>query len=352
LEKERKAVVNKATKTMKAAVVHSFGQPLCIEEVAIPEVGPNDVLMKVEASGVCHTDLHTVNGDWPNKPRLPLIPGHEGVGFVAAVGNNVSHIKEGDRIGVPWLYSACGHCEDCRTGWETLCPTQKNCGYSVNGCFAEYVLADPTFVGHLPKNLEFGPAAPLLCAGVTVYKGLKETEVRPGQWVVISGIGGLGHMAIQYAKAMGMHSVAVDVRPEKLQLAKSLGADLLINAAEEEPVAAIHREIGGAHGVLVLAAAPKAFAQAVHMVRSRGTVVLVALPPADFPLPIVDTVMKRITVRGSIVGTRQDLEEALQFAGEGKVSSHFSWDRLEGINEIFDRLKQGTIDGRVVMQMD
>lgn len=344
--------MSKTKKTMKAAVVHSFGQPLTIEEVEIPEVGPDQILMKVEACGVCHTDLHAVSGDWPVKPRLPLIPGHEGVGFVAAAGRNVKTVKEGDRVGVPWLYTACGHCEHCRTGWETLCPKQENCGYSVHGGFAEYVLADPKFVGHLPDNLEFGPAAPLLCAGVTVYKGLKETEVRPGQCVVISGIGGLGHMAIQYAKAMGMGVVAVDIRPEKLELAKKLGADLLINAAEEDPVAAIQRKVGGAHGALVVAVAPRAFAQAVRMVRPRGTVALIALPPGDFPLPIVETILKRITVRGSIVGTRQDLVEALQFAGEGKVAAHFSWERLEDINSIFTRLKEGTIDGRVVMRMD
>ena len=339
-------------KTMKAAVVRAFGQPLIIDEVPIPEVGPDQVLMKVEASGVCHTDLHAANGDWPVKPTLPLIPGHEGVGFVAAVGRNVKNVKEGDRIGVPWLYTACGCCEHCRTGWETLCTSQQNAGYSVNGGFAQYVVADPNYIGHLPKTLEFGPAAPVLCAGVTVYKGLKETEVRPGEWVVVSGIGGLGHMAVQYAKAMGMHCVAVDIRPEKLQLAKSLGADLLINAAEEDPVTTVQREIGGAHGALVVAVSPKAFSQAIGMVRRRGTVALVALPPGDFPLPIFETVLKRITVRGSIVGTRQDLAEALQFAGEGKVTSHFTWEPIEAINSIFERLEHGKVDGRIVLRMN
>ena len=339
-------------KTMKAAVVRVFGQPLTIDEVEIPEVGPDQILMKVEASGVCHTDLHAANGDWPVKPQLPLIPGHEGVGFVAAVGKNVRSVKEGDRIGVPWLYTACGCCEHCRTGWETLCLSQQNAGYSVNGGFAQYVLADPKYVGHLPKNLEFGAAAPVLCAGVTVYKGLKETEVRPGEWVVISGIGGLGHMAVQYAKAMGMHVVAVDIRPEKLQLAKSLGADLLINAAEEDPATVVQREIGGAHGALVVAVSPKAFSQAIGMVRRRGTIALVALPPGTFPLPIFETVLKRLTIRGSIVGTRQDLAEALQFAGEGKVTTHFTWEPLEAINSIFERMERGAIDGRIVMRMN
>lgn len=208
-------------KTMKAAVVRAFGKPLTIEEVAIPDPGPGEILINYKATGVCHTDLHAATGDWPVKPNPPFIPGHEGAGYVAKIGAGVTGIKEGDRAGTPWLYTACGCCIPCRTGWETLCPSQKNSGYSVNGSFAEYGLADPKFVGRLPDNLDFGPAAPVLCAGVTVYKGLKETEVRPGEWVVISGIGGLGHMAVQYAKAMGMHVVAADIFDDKLALAKN-----------------------------------------------------------------------------------------------------------------------------------
>jgi propanol-preferring alcohol dehydrogenase len=338
-------------KKMKAAVVTAFNKPLSIEEVPVPEVGRGQILMKVEASGVCHTDLHAARGDWPVKPSLPFIPGHEGVGVVAAVGAGVSGVREGDRIGVPWLYTACGRCPYCRTGWETLCHDQQNTGYSVNGGFAEYVLADPAYVGHLPKGLDFGAAAPVLCAGVTVYKGLKETEVRPGEWVAISGIGGLGHMAVQYAKAMGMHCAAVDIHPEKLELARSLGADIVVNAREEDPGAALQKAVGGMHGVLVTAVTPKAFSQAIGMLRRRGTMALVGLPPGDFPLPIFETVLNRITVRGSIVGTRQDLVECLEFAGEGKVHAHFSWEPLDAINGIFERLEKETVDGRIVMQV-
>jgi alcohol dehydrogenase, propanol-preferring len=177
-------------KTMKAAVVRQFKQPLSIDEVAMPDVGQGQILVKIEASGVCHTDLHAADGDWPIKPDPPFIPGHEGVGIVAAAGAGVTTVKEGDRVGVPWLHSACGHCRQCLAGWETLCDLQKNTGYSVNGGFAEYVLADPNYVGHLPDRLDWEPAAPILCAGVTVYKGLKETDTKPGDTVVISGIGG------------------------------------------------------------------------------------------------------------------------------------------------------------------
>jgi propanol-preferring alcohol dehydrogenase len=336
---------------MKAAIVHEFGKPLVIEEVPVPEVPPGQVLVKVVASGVCHTDLHAADGDWPVKPSLPFIPGHEGVGYVAAVGAGVTHVKEGDRVGVPWLHTACGHCEHCITGWETLCDSQQMTGYTVNGGYAEYVLADPGYVGKLPDTLEFAPAAPVLCAGVTVYKGLKMLECKPGDWVAISGIGGLGHMAVQYAKAMGFHVIAVDVADEKLALAKTLGADVTLNAARVDPVAEIQKQIKGAHGILVTAVSRSAFGQALGMLHKRGTMSLVGLPPGDFGLPIFDVVLNAKTVRGSIVGTRKDLEEALAFAGEGKVKTHYSTDKIENINDIFGRMKAGHIDGRIVLNI-
>ncbi len=339
------------TKGMKAAVVRELGKPLVITEVPVPEPGHGQVLVRIAATGVCHTDLHAAQGDWPVKPQPPFIPGHEGVGMVAALGPGVTRLREGDRVGIPWLHAACGHCPHCLTGWETLCGTQQNTGYSVNGSFAEYALAEADFVGILPPGLDWGPAAPILCAGVTVYKGLKETEVRPGEWVAISGIGGLGHMAVQYAVAMGMRVAAVDIHDDKLDLARQLGAEIAINGKSGDPVGDIQRQLGGTHGALVTAVSPAAFAQAFGMLRPHGTMALVGLPPGSFALPIFDTVLKRITVRGSIVGTRQDLDEALAFAAAGKVAAHFSWDRLENINAIFDRMLQGGIDGRVVLDM-
>ncbi len=339
------------TNTMKAAVVHTLGSPLVIENVPVPEPGPEQILVRIAATGVCHTDLHAVKGDWPVRPTVPFIPGHEGVGTVAAVGRSVKRVKEGDRVGVPWLHTACGYCPHCRTGWETLCAAQKNTGYSINGSFAEYAVADPNYVGRLPAALDWGPAAPVLCAGVTVYKGLKETEVKPGEWVAVSGIGGLGHMAVQYAKAMGMHVAAIDVHADKLALATALGAEIAVNARETDPASELQARLGGVHGVLVTAVSPAAFAQAFGVLRSHGTMALVGLPAGSFDLPIFDTVLKRITVRGSIVGTRQDLEEALDFAGRGLVKAHFSWDSLENINAIFDRMERGGIDGRIVLRM-
>ena len=265
------------SKTMKAAVVKEFGKPLVIQEVPIPEPRDGEVLVKIEACGVCHTDLHAVDGDWPVKPNLKalgsggFIPGHEGVGFVVKVGKGVTHIKEGDAVGIPWLYSACGHCEHCMAGWETLCEKQDNGGYSVNGGFAEYAIADANYVGILQKDVNFLNIAPILCAGVTVYKGLKVTEARPGQWVAISGIGGLGHLAVQYAKAMGLNVAAIDVSDDKLELAKKYGAEVVANAktlGEQGTIKKIIEETnGGTHGVLVTAVHPIAFKQALGVVR-------------------------------------------------------------------------------------
>ena len=260
-------------------------------------------------------------------------------------------VKEGDRVGVPWLYSACGHCKHCLGGWETLCHDQQNTGYSVNGGFAEYAIADPNYVGHLPANVSFTDIAPILCAGVTVYKGLKMTDTKPGDWVVISGIGGLGHVAVQYAKAMGLNVAAVDVDDAKLDLARRLGATVTVNATTSNDAAAdIKAQTdGGAQGVLVTAVSPKAFEQAVNMTSRGATVALNGLPPGDFPLSIFDMVLNGTTVRGSIVGTRLDLQEALQFAADEKVKATVSVEPLENVNGIFQRMRDGQIEGRVVM---
>lgn len=339
-------------KTMKAAIVEKFGAPLVVREVPIPTPGPGQALVEIYASGVCHTDLHAVDGDWPVKPTLPFTPGHEGAGVVVGLGPGVTHLKEGDRVGIAWLHSACGHCVFCMSGWETLCPEQKNSGYSVDGSFAEYALASADYLGRIPKNLSFIDAAPILCAGVTTYKGLKQTEARPGEWVVISGAGGLGHVAIQYAKAMGLHVAAVDLGPEKLALARKLGAEITIDAATQDPAKEVQKQIGGAHGVLVTAVSPNAFKQAVGMLRRGGTCVLNGLPPGDFPVSIFDMVLNGYTLRGSIVGTRIDLEEALAFAAEGKVKATIETLPLDSINDVFSRLKKGKVNGRVVLQLN
>ncbi|MBH5370765.1 alcohol dehydrogenase AdhP [Bradyrhizobium glycinis] len=336
--------------TMKAAIVKQFGKPLVIEEVPVPQPGPGEVLVKVKACGVCHTDLHAASGDWPVKPVPPFIPGHEAAGIVAALGPGVKNLTVGDAVGVAWLHDACMSCEYCETGWETLCEHQHNTGYSVNGGFAEYVIASAAFAAKLPVTIDFATIAPILCAGVTTYKGLKETEAKPGEWVVISGIGGLGHVAIQYAKAMGLKVAGIDIAEDKLELARETGADLAVNALAANAVDKVLAATGGgAHGVLVTAVSTPAFAQALKMVRRKGTISLVGLPPGEFPTPIFDVVLKRITVRGSIVGTRRDLDEAIAFAADGKVKAEVTKVPLAGINDVFDRMKAGKIDGRMVL---
>ncbi len=336
---------------MHAAVVEQFGKPLVFRELDIPSPAAGQILIKTEACGVCHTDLHAMHGDWPLKPRLPFTPGHEGIGLIAAVGAGVTIVKEGDRVGVPWLYSACGHCEYCLAAQETVCAEAEFGGYTKNGGFAEYMIGDPNYVAHIPPGLRAKDAAPIICAGITTYKGIKETEARPGEWIVISGAGGLGHLAIQYAKVMGLQVCAVDIDDRKLAHAKELGADAVVNAKEGEPVAAVKKATnGGAHGVLITAPSLSAFKQGVAMTRKRGTCVLVGLPPGEFPVPLFDVVANCITIRGSFVGTRGDMAEALAFAAEGKVKAHIELQPLSAINQIFDRLQHGDVPARVVLE--
>jgi propanol-preferring alcohol dehydrogenase len=341
------------THKMHVAVVEKFGEPLVLREWDIPSPGAGQILIKTEACGVCHTDLHAARGDWPLKPTLPFIPGHEAIGLVAALGTGVTLVKEGDRVGLPWLYSACGHCEYCLSGWETVCPQAQFGGYTKNGGFAEYLLADPNYVARVPSGLGAKDAAPLICAGVTTYKGIKETAARPGQWIAISGVGGLGHLAVQYAKVMGLQICAIDIDDGKLAHAKRLGADVVVNAKTADAAAAVKKATGGgAHGVLITAPSLVAFKQGIGMVRSRGTCVLVGLPPGEFPVPLFDVVANCITIRGSFVGTRQDMVEALAFAAEGKVKADIELQPLSSINQVFERLQRGDVASRVVLDFE
>jgi propanol-preferring alcohol dehydrogenase len=339
-------------RTMKAAVVHDFGKPLKVEEVLVPQPGPGELLVKVAACGVCHTDLHAADGDWPVRGNLPLIPGHETVGTVAEVGPGVDDFTVGDLVGIAWLHDACGRCEYCLTARETLCPKQHESGYSVDGGFAEYAIGSANYVARLPQGTDVTQLAPILCAGVTTYKGIKQTEARAGQWIAISGLGGLGHLAVQYAKAMGLNVVGLDVADNKLALARSVGADAAVNARQTDAVGqTVEATKGGAHGVLVTAPSPSAFAQALQLVRRGGTIALVGLPPGGFQTPIFDVVLNAITIRGSIVGTREDLNEAIDFALRGKVKADVQTASLEDINQIFSDLKAGRVQGRMVLDL-
>lgn len=343
---------------MKAAFVEALGKPLVLKEVPVPEPGYGEVLIKVICCGVCHTDLHVRDGDWHVKAALPIIPGHEGAGIVVKLGQGVTTLKVGDRVGHAWLHSSCGSCEHCLCGWETVCGKQTQTGFVVNGCFAEYTVACAAYVGHIPANLSFAQASPLLCAGVTTYKALKETEVKPGQWVAIIGAcGGLGHVGSQYAKAMGMKVCAIDCGADKACYAKdTLKVDAFVDVqgkSPEEIVAAVKSACDGqgAHGSLILAPTGSAFRQGIDVLRSRGMAVGVSLPPGDFSADIFSLVLERKTLRGSIVGTRQDLNECLAIAGDGKVHCTVEERSLSDINEIMEDLSKGKIKGRCVLRI-
>ncbi|KLU08905.1 MULTISPECIES: alcohol dehydrogenase AdhP [unclassified Kocuria] len=345
------ATATTVPETMTAAVVTAFGAPLEVKDVPVPQPGPGQALVRLVSTGVCHTDLHAAHGDWPVQPTPPFIPGHEGVGRVVALGPGVDDLAEGDLVGNAWLASACGHCRNCRTGWETLCEQQVNGGYSIDGSFGQYMVVDARFAARIPEGADPYEVAPVLCAGVTVYKGLKMTEARPGQWVVISGIGGLGHLAVQYAVAMGLRVAAVDVADDKLALARRHGAEVTVNAFAEDPAEAVHAQVpGGADAVLVTAVHPDAFGQAIGMVRRGGTIVFNGLPPGDFPAPIFDIVLKGLTIRGSIVGTRQDMVEALDFYARGLIHPTYSTRPLEDVNAVLDEMQKAKIEGRVVIE--
>jgi propanol-preferring alcohol dehydrogenase len=338
------------TITMQAAQVQHFGKPLTIRELPVPTPGPGQILVRTEACGVCHTDLHAANGDWPVKPALPFTPGHEGIGVVAALGAGVTSVREGDRVGVPWLFSACGHCEYCLAAREPVCAEAQFGGYTKNGGFAEYIVADSNYVAHIPASLAAIDAAPLICAGVTSYKGIKETRARPGEWLVISGVGGLGHLAVQYGRAMGLQVCAVDIDDGKLAHATRLGAVVVVNASHGDPVAEVRKATdGGAHGVLITAPSLPAFRQGVGMTRKFGTCVLVGIPPGEFPTPLFDVVANCITIRGSFVGNRRDMAETLAFAADGKVKADIELQPLSSINRVFERLSKGDVPSRVVL---
>ncbi|MBA6349358.1 MULTISPECIES: alcohol dehydrogenase AdhP [unclassified Colwellia] len=335
---------------MKAAVIHQFKDKLEIKQLDKPTISSHEVLVKVHACGVCHTDLHACHGDWPVKPKMPLVPGHEGVGEIVEVGEQVKHLNLGDRVGIPWLYSACGYCDYCLSGNENLCLLQQNAGYSVDGSYAEYCKADGNYVVKIPDEISYVDAAPLFCAGVTTYKALKVSTAKPGEWVAIFGIGGLGHLAVQYAVAMGLNVIAIDTGTEKLKLAKDLGASFCLDFKCDDVVARVLAETGGVHASICTAVSKSGFEQSYQVIRRGGKCVLVGLPAEDMPLPIFDTVLNGVSVVGSIVGTRKDLVECLDFAARGKVKAITIEKSLEDINDIFEDMINGEITGRVVMK--
>jgi propanol-preferring alcohol dehydrogenase len=336
---------------MRAAVVHAFDQPLRVEDVAKPEPESGQVVVKVEACGLCHTDIHAAHGDWPVRPQPPFIPGHEGVGLVERLGTGVKGLSEGDRVAVPWLGWACGACELCASGWETLCPNARYTGYTVNGGFADYVVAESSFVGRVPDAVDPLDAAPLTCAGVTTYKAVKVSGARSSDLVAVFGIGGLGHLAVQYARIAGATVAAVDLIDAKLEVAKRLGASYTVNSARQDPAAEL-QALGGADVAIVLAASPRAYEQAFACLRPNGTLVGVGLPADNtMRLPIFETVLRGIKIVGSLVGTRVDLKETFELHADRRTEIVRETRRLEQVNESITEVVQGEIEARIVFDL-
>ncbi|MGH2934904.1 MAG: alcohol dehydrogenase AdhP [Gaiellaceae bacterium] len=335
---------------MHAAVVHSFEEPLSIDEQPIPAPGHGEIVVKIETCGLCHTDIHAAHGDWPIKPSPPFTPGHEGVGIVTALGAGVTEVALGDRVALPWLGYACGTCEYCVSGWETLCPNQQMMGYTMDGSFAEYAKAFGRYVVKVPDGIDPAEASPLTCAGVTTYKAVKVAGTRSSDLVAVFGIGGLGHLAVQYASIAGGRVIAVDIVDEKLELARELGAEFTVNALKEDPVEAIQK-LGGADQAIATAVSPRAVEQAYGSLRRGGTIVFVGLPADNYiQLPIFETVLNGITVVGSIVGTRLDLREVFELHGAGKTKVILEERALAEVNQAIEDVNSGRIPARIVLR--
>jgi len=322
------------------------------------ELAPGECLVKLEATGCCHTDLHAATGDWPLKANIPLIGGHEGVGVIVAIGDNTSHspVKTGDRVGIKWLADSCLNCESCRKGLEQNCPDAKLSGFTVDGTFQEYVVSYVNHVTPIPEGYASDAAASILCAGVTVYRAIKYSQTNPGDWIVLPGAGGgLGHLAIQYARVRGLRVIAIDSGEDKAKLCKELGAEVWIDFKESKDiVAAVKAATGGlgAHAAVVTAASSSGYSQAVDYLRTGGTLMAVGLPgSATFDASIFFTVFKSINILGSYVGNRQDAREAIDIAARGEVKVHFVVDKLSNLKNVYEGMKEGKVAGRIVFDL-
>jgi propanol-preferring alcohol dehydrogenase len=336
---------------MKAAVLHEFNQPLIYKEVPRPQPGPGEVLIKVEACGVCHSDLHVADGDWSQLSAIvkrPLILGHEIAGCVIEKGEEVRNLRIGDRVGVPWVHWTCGECEFCREGNENLCARQKITGVTVDGGYAEFVKAPASHAIKIPDDLSSIKAAPLFCAGVTVYRALKKAKVSPGQRLAVYGVGGLGHLAVQIGQVLGADVAAIDISDEKLALAKSLGASSVLNTASSNVVKEL-RGKGGVHVALVASAAREAYDMAFACVRPTGTLLVVGLPADNICFPPILMAAAEIRIQASAVGTRQDVREVLTLAAAGKIRCRVGTRPLSEANEALDQLRSKQVSGRIVL---
>ena len=337
---------------MRAAILPDFGQPLRLEEVPRPEPEADEVLLQVEVCGVCHSDLHIAEGDLAGfraatKPRV--VPGHEVVGRVVAKGAAVENLALGDRVGVAWLHQTCGVCEQCREGNENLCRKAVVTGMMVDGGYAEFMRAKASHALPIPAGLSSAEAAPLFCAGVTVYRALKNAEVGPGQRVAVFGVGGLGHLAVQMAKAFGAEVLALDVSDDKLALARELGAAQTFDVTGADVHKQV-RKLGGAHVAVVTSAAKAAYDLALRCLRPGGTLAVVGLPPEPLTFQALALVGGEYRIVSASVGTRDDLRATLDLAVAGRLRCRVDEAPLAEVNGVFERMRKGAISGRMVLR--
>lgn len=339
---------------MKAAVLREFKTPLLMEETEQPVPAEDEVLIHVEACGACHSDVHVADGDWAQFKKIvkqPLIPGHEVAGRVVQVGSAVRDLQVGDRVGVPWIHWSCGDCEFCRSGHENLCPNQKITGVTVDGGYAEFLKAPATHALKIPDDISFIEAAPLFCAGVTVYRALKNAGPLAARQLAVFGIGGLGHLAVQIGRVFGAEVTAIDISDDKLELAKHFGATDVINARSTDAVKEL-RHRGGVHVCLVSSGAKAAYDMAFYCLRPTGTLLVVGLPAENICFPPILMAAGEVRIQASTVGTRKDLQEVLSLAAAGKVRCQTAARPLSEVNQVLDELRQGQASGRIVLLPD
>ena len=335
-------------KTMRAALLTQYGSPLEIKTVARPIPKAGEILVKIEASGVCFTDVHIARGDHASPNPLPLIMGHEGVGQVVEVGSPDGRFGVGDRVGIGYVYSACGHCRECHTGGENYCSDFDATGYSVSGCFAEYVCLRQDWAAAIPSNISPVEAAPLMCAGSAAYASLKKTDLKAGDTVAIFGLGGLGQYAIQIAKQSGMKVIAVDIDKDKLDTAKELGADETV-VANGDAIASI-KALGGADGCVNFAPVGATWPLMLAVCKPRAKLVLTAVPADQLAFYAHELIERGLQVIGNSASNRQEMNELLQLAANGKIKGVINTRSLDEVNIAIADLQAGKAEGRTVLE--
>jgi propanol-preferring alcohol dehydrogenase len=337
------------SKSMKAAVLTAYGQPLSIRDVPIPEPGPGEVLVRLDACGICHTDVHYWRGEHELPRPLPQILGHEGIGKVVKLGPQANRFKEDDRIGIGFVFDTCGYCRECLSAHETNCRDVTCTGVHVGGCFAEYVCIRERWATAIPDALDSVAAAPLLCGGVAAYSAVRKAGLAPGELAVIFGLGGLGLYGVQAASLTGARVVAVDIDESKLSAAKNMGADIVLRA-DRQPEDEI-QAMGGADACLNFAPVAATWQQMLKASGPRGRIVLVALPTQELCFHASSVIERGLTVRGSADGNRQELREVMKLAADGHIRSQVTPVPFSQINDALQRLQDGKVTGRLVLDL-